>query len=161
MLLPTRSRPMGPPNEDRSAPSTWRGGGDVMRPGGLLLIALLVGAACGGHDGGSSPETAVQSLIAASRAGDRASVYQRFGPRTRGRVEGLLSTARRTGGTRVLRPEDLVTVGWLPAWEAAGTRLLHADDTEAEVEVYSAGGDRQSVKTVKEGNSWKVELPFR
>ncbi len=133
-----------------------------MRVRGSLLVALLLGAACGGHDGGSSPEAAVQSLIAASRAGDRASVYQRFGPRTRARVEGLLSTARRTGGTRVLRPEDLVTVGWLPpAWEAAGTRLLHADDTEAEVEVYSAGGDRQSVKTVKEGNSWKVELPFR
>jgi hypothetical protein len=74
----------------------------------------------------------------------------------------LLSTARRTGGTRVLRPEDLVTVGWLPpAWEAAGTRLLHADETEAEVEVYSAGGDRQAVMTVKEGKSWKVELPFR
>jgi len=129
---------------------------------GLLLMALLALAACGGHDGGSSPETAVQSLIAASRAGDRAAVYQRFGPRTRARVEALLSTARRTGGTRVLRPEDLVTVGWLPpAWEAAGTRLLHADDAEAEVEVYSAGGDRQSVKTVREGNSWKVELPFR
>lgn len=131
--------------------------------GALLAAALgLTAAGCGGRDDGSSPEAAVRSLIAASRAGDRGAVYERFGPRTRVRVDALLSTARRTGGTRVLRPEDLVTVGWLPpAWEAAGTRLLHADETEAEVEVYSAGGDRQAVKTVKEGKSWKVELPFR
>jgi hypothetical protein len=127
-----------------------------------LAAALALGAGCTGRDDGSSPEAAVRSLIAASRAGDRAAVYERFGPRTRARVDALLSTARRTGGTRVLRPEDLVTVGWLPpAWEAAGTRLLHADETEAEVEVYSAGGDRQAVMTVKEGKSWKVELPFR
>jgi hypothetical protein len=130
--------------------------------GVVLGVVLAVAVGCGGRDDGSSPEAAVRSLIAASRAGDRAAVYERFGPRTRARVDALLSTARRTGGTRVLRPEDLVTVGWLPpAWEAAGTRLLHADDSEADVEVYSAGGDRQAVKTVKEGKSWKVELPFR
>ena len=62
----------------------------------------------------------------------------------------------------MLRPEDLVTVGWLPpAWEPAGMRLLRRDGTEAEVEVYSAAGDRQAIRTVQEGKSWKVELPFR
>jgi hypothetical protein len=135
-------------------------------PAALVLAAALALAAaaggCGGRDDGSSPEAAVRSLIAASRAGDRAAVYNRFGPRTRERVDALLSTARKTGGTRLLRPEDLVTVGWVPpAWEPAGTRLLHADDTEAEVEVYSAGGDRQAIRVVREGKSWKVELPFR
>ena len=41
----------------------------------------------------------------------------------------------------MLRPEDLVTVGWLPpAWEPAGTRLLRRDGAEAEVEVFSAVG---------------------
>jgi hypothetical protein len=128
------------------------------------LCAALVcgGTACSGHDGGSSPEAAVQSLITAARAGDRLAVYQRFGPRTRARIDDLLSSARRTGATRVLRPEDLVTVGWVPpAWEAAGTRLLHRDGDDAEVEVYSGGGDRQSVRVVREAKSWKVELPLR
>ncbi len=40
-------------------------------------------------------------------------------------------------------------------------RLLRRDGTEAEVEVYSASGDRQAISTVREGSSWKVELPFR
>ena len=128
----------------------------------LLLAFTLVGPACSSRDDGSSPEAAVQSLIAAARAGDRLAVYQRFGPRTRARIDDLLSSARRTGATRVLRPEDLVTVGWVPpAWEAAGTRLLHRDGDEAEVEVYSGGGDRQSVRVVREAKSWKVELPLR
>jgi hypothetical protein len=135
-----------------------------MRSAAVVLAAVLAfgAAGCGGHDDGSSPEAAVRSLIAAARAGDRAGVYNRFGPRTRARIDDLLGTARKTGGTRLLRPEDLVTVGWLPpAWEPSGTRVLHRDDSEAEVEVYSAGGDRQAIRTVKEGKSWKVELPYR
>ena len=125
----------------------------------LLAGALLAGAGCHGRD---DPESAVEALIAAARAGDRAAVYARFGPRTRARIDGLLSSAQRTGGTRTLRPEDLVTVGWLPpAWEPAGTRLLRNDGVEAEVEVFSASGERQAIKTVREGKTWKVELPFR
>jgi hypothetical protein len=125
----------------------------------LLACASLAGVGCGGRD---DPEGAVESLISASRAGDRGAVYARFGPRTRARVDGLLASAQRTGGTRMLRPEDLVTVGWLPpAWEPAGTRLLRNDGAEAEVEVYSASGERQAIRTVREGKTWKVELPFR
>jgi hypothetical protein len=128
----------------------------------VALAVVLGSSGCSSRDDGSSPEAAVQSLIAAARAGDRLAVYQRFGPRTRARIDDLLSSARRTGATRVLRPEDLVTVGWVPpAWEAAGTRLLRRDGDEAEVEVYSGGGDRQSVRVVREAKSWKVELPLR
>ena len=128
----------------------------------LLFLSLLGGGACGDRDDGSTPEGAVRSLIAAARTGDRAAVYSRFGPRTRARVEGLLNAARRTGGTRALKPENLVTAGWLPpAWEPVGMRLLRQDGDEAEVEVYSAAGDRQSLVTVREGRTWKVELPFR
>ncbi|HVR03190.1 MAG TPA: hypothetical protein VMT47_13725 [Polyangia bacterium] len=138
-----------------------------MSAGRVALLAAFVGlavhaAGCSSRDDGSSPEAAVQSLIAAARAGDRLAVYQRFGPRTRARIDDLLSSARRTGATRILRPEDLVTVGWVPpAWEAAGTRLLRRDGDDAEVEVYSGGGDRQSVRVVREAKSWKVELPLR
>ena len=129
----------------------------------VMAAAVLLGAAgCGGRDDGSSPEAAVRSLIAAARAGDRLAVYQRLGPRTRARIEELLASARKTGATRILRPEDLVTVGWVPpAWEAAGTRLVREQADDAEVEVYSAAGDRQSVHSVKEGKGWKVELPLR
>ena len=128
----------------------------------MLLAGLVAATGCSSRDDGSSPEAAVQSLIAAARAGDRVAVYQRFGPRTRARIDDLLSSARRTGATRVLRPEDLVTVGWVPpAWEAAGTRLLRRDGDDAEVEVYSGNGDRQSVHVVREAKSWKVELPLR
>jgi len=132
-----------------------------MRRACLALLACVLGAAvgCGTRD---DPEAAVESLIAAARAGDRAAVYAKFGPRTRARIDGLLSSAQRTGGTRMLRPEDLVTVGWLPpAWEPAGTRLLRHDGPEADVEVFSAAGDRQAIRTVQEGKTWKVELPFR
>jgi len=128
----------------------------------LALGAGVAAPGCTSRGDGASPEAAVEALIAAARAGDRLAVYQRFGPRTRARIDDLLSSARRTGATRVLRPEDLVTVGWVPpAWEAAGTRLVRRDGDDAEVEVYSGGGDRQSVHVVREDRSWKVELPLR
>jgi hypothetical protein len=133
-----------------------------MRLACAVLLAGAVLGAGGGCRGRDDPEAAVESLIAAARAGDRGAVYARFGARTRARIDGLLASAQRTGGTRTLRPEDLVTVGWLPpAWEPAGTRLLRREGTEAEVEVFSGTGDRQAIRTVLEGKTWKVELPFR
>jgi hypothetical protein len=134
----------------------WRAARIVVAAAAVALLA------CNSRDDGSSPEAAVRSLMTAARAGDRLAVYQRLGPRTRARVEAMLAAAGKTGATRILRPEDLVTVGWVPpAWEAAGTRLLHRAGDEAEVEVYSAAGDRQSVRVVREAKSWKVELPLR
>lgn len=140
----------------------------VDRPAALLLVAAVLAVVvpavfatgCGSDE--ASPEAAVRLMIAQARAGDRLAVYQRFGPRTRGRIDEMLAGARKTGGTRVLRPEDLVTVGWVPpAWEAAGTRVLRREGDEAEVEVYSAAGDRQTVRVVREDKVWKVELPLR
>jgi hypothetical protein len=129
---------------------------------GLALASASTVTGCSGRDDGSSPEGAVRALIAAAHAGDRVAVYQGFGPRTRARIGELLSSARRTGGTRTLRPEDLVTVGWVPAaWDPAGTRLISRQGDEAEVEVYSGAGDRQNVHVVREGRTWRVELPLR
>ena len=124
-------------------------------------MRVLAGGGCGGRDDGSSPEAAVRSLIAAARAGDRAAVYA-ASARAPARISRRCWRRRNGPAARMLRPEDLVTVGWLPpAWEPAGMRLLRRDGTEAEVEVYSAAGDRQTISTVREGKSWKVELPFR
>jgi hypothetical protein len=125
-------------------------------------LVLVAGGACSTRDDGSSPESAVQLLLASVRAGDREAVFNRFGPRTRAHIEEMLGSAQKTGGTRMLRPQDLVTVGWVPpAWEPAGLRTLSRNGDEAEVEVYSAAGDRQTVRLVREGKTWKVELPLR
>ncbi len=127
-----------------------------------LLLVLALAASCSSRDEASSPEAAVRALIATARAGDRAAVYANLGPRTRARIQAMLVSGHRSGGARLLKPQDLLAVGWLPpAWEAAGTRLIGREGNEADVEVFSATGDRQAVHTVREGRAWKVELPLR
>ncbi len=124
-----------------------------------LLLALLV-AACSGQRGG--PEAAVQQLISSARTGDRVSVYQRLGPETRNRILALQTTSRRSSGRLVMKPDDFLSVGWAPpAWEPAGMRTLHREGDSAEVEVYSASGERHAVRLVREGGEWKIELPGR
>ena len=130
----------------------------------VFALASASGAwfGCVGGDAGSSPEAAVLHLIASARSGDRTAVYQRLGPRTRGRIEEILAAARKSGGARLLRPEDLVTVGWVPpAWEASSVHELARKGLEADVEVVSAAGDRQTMRVVREGKRWMVELPLR
>jgi hypothetical protein len=128
----------------------------------LWLLALTTPFGCSGREGAGSPESAVRQLIASARAGDRAAVYQRLGPRTRGRIEEILASARKSGGARLLGPEDLVTVGWVPpAWEASSVHEQSREGAEANVEVASAAGDRQTVRVVNDGKDWKVELPLR
>jgi hypothetical protein len=62
----------------------------------------------------------------------------------------------------MMKPEDFLSVGWAPpAWEPAGTRLLRRDRDSAEVEVYSATGDRHALTLAREGREWKIELPGR
>jgi len=124
-----------------------------------LAVALLL-AACSSRVRADNPEGAVHLFITAARGGDRVSVYQRLGPETRARIEALLSSSRHQGGRLIARPEDFFSVGWAPpAWEPAGTRTVHRDRDRAEVEVYSAAGDRHSLTLVREGKEWKIELP--
>lgn len=136
------------------------------RLGRAIVVAgttlAMMFSACSGGEPGSSPETAVAQLIAAARSGDRSAVYHRLGPRTRGHIEDILAAARKSGGARLLRPEDLVTVGWVPpAWEATSIHELHRQGDEAEVDVSSAAGDHQTITLVREGKRWMVELPLR
>jgi len=124
-----------------------------------LVVSLLL-AACSSRVRADNPEGAVHLFITAARGGDRVSVYQRLGPETRARIEALLSSSRHQGGRLIARPEDFFSVGWAPpAWEPAGTRTVHRDRDQAEVEVYSAAGDRHSLTLVREGKEWKIELP--
>lgn len=126
----------------------------------LACLALLMVAACSSRERADNPEGAVHLFIAAARSGDRSAVYQRLGPQTRGRIENLLSSNQHQGGRLVAKPEDFFSVGWAPpAWEPAGTRTVSRDHDHAEVEVYSAAGDRHSLSLVREGKEWKIELP--
>jgi hypothetical protein len=126
----------------------------------LLVVAFLL-AGCSSRDRPDNPEGAVHLFIAAARSGDRAAVYQRLGPETRERIEQLLRSSQYQGGRSIARPEDFFSVGWAPpAWEPAGTRTVRRDRNRAEVEVYSAAGDRHSLTLVREGKEWKIELPW-
>jgi len=123
-----------------------------------LLLALAAG--CVGGREARTPEGAARLLVSSARTGDRAGVYLRLGPRTRARIHALQGATRRTSGRLVTRPEDFLSVGWAPpAWEPAGTRTLRRQGDSAQVEVYSAAGDRHAVELVRENGEWKVELP--
>lgn len=148
---------------------TATGASSSQRRGGALRVVVALGAAClaatlvgcSSTEPGASPEAAVAQLISAARSGDRAAVYHHLGPRTRGHIEDILAAARKSGGARLLRPEDLVTVGWVPpAWDATSIHELHREGDEAEVDVASAAGDHQAISVVREGKRWMVELPL-
>jgi hypothetical protein len=127
---------------------------------GLVLSVVLLLAACSSRVRADNPEGAVNLFIAAARSGDRAGVYQRLGPETRARIESLLSSSRHQGGRLIAKPEDFFSVGWAPpAWEPAGTRTVQREKNRAQVEVYSAAGDRHALTLVREGKEWKIELP--
>jgi len=126
----------------------------------FLVVAFLLLAGCSGGEGPDNPEGAVRLFIAAARTGDRGSVFQRLGPTTRARIEALQAASRQLSGRMMMKAEDFLSVGWAPpAWEPAGTRVLYRSRTSAEVEVYSAAGDRHSLSLVREGREWKIELP--
>jgi hypothetical protein len=125
----------------------------------IAALALFL-VACSSHERADNPEGAVRLFIVAARSGDRATVYQRLGPDTRARIETVLSSSRHQGGRPIARPEDFFSVGWAPpAWEPAGIRTVQRDRERAEVEVYSAAGDRHTLSLVREGKEWKIELP--
>ena len=127
----------------------------------IALLAFLL-AACSSQERADNPEGAVHLFIVAAHSGDRASVYQRLGPQTRARIEAMLSSSRHQGGRLIARPEDFFSVGWAPpAWEPAGIRTVQRDRDHAQVEVYSAAGDRHTLSLVREGKEWKIELPGR
>jgi hypothetical protein len=131
-------------------------------PRAALCLALLLLAGCSAGEGPDNPEGAVRLFITAARTGDRGSVFQRLGPATRARIEALQSTSQRLSGRMMMKAEDFLSVGWAPpAWEAAGTRILRRDRDRAEVEVYSATGDRHALTLAREGREWKIELPGR
>jgi len=68
-----------------------RASGSRVRALTVLAAACLAGAplACSSSEPGASPEAAVAQLISAARSGDRAAVYHRLGPSTRGHIDDI------------------------------------------------------------------------
>ena len=128
-----------------------------MRIAVAVLLALMSGA-CGGAR--RSPEAAVRALVDAARDQEAEEVYGLLGPRTRAR---LAVDARRGGeqaGRRVLRPSDLLSVGFTPpGFVLDDTHELERSRDHAIVEAVGRRGERERVELVKESDGWKVELP--
>jgi hypothetical protein len=126
----------------------------------VILVGLLLLLGCSSRDRPDNPEGAVHLFISAARVGDRAGVYQRLGPITRERISALLASSPHQGGRLISKPEDYLSVGWAPpSWEPAGIRTVSKSADRAEVEVYSAAGDRHPMTLVREDKEWKIELP--
>lgn len=125
-----------------------------------LFLGIVFFTACSSRNRPDNPEGSVHLFISAARAGDRAGVYQRLGPETRKRIASLLASSPHQGGRLISKPEDYLSVGWAPpSWEPAGVRTVVRSGDRAEVEVYSAAGDRHSLVLVREEKEWKIELP--
>lgn len=132
-----------------------------MKRAALRAVLLLAAAlACSARERATTPERAVEHLVAAARTGDRARVYAVLGPTTRARLTALQAASRKTTGPVSMKPEDFLSVGWAPpAWEPASMRTTRREGDDAEVEVASAQGDRHTLALVREDGEWKVELP--
>lgn len=127
-------------------------------PLALFVVAALSAACRGGAE--ADPEQVVEQFIAAATAGNSAEVYELLGPRSRHRLDDLRQSAKRVSGRLALTPQDFLSTGRAPpGWEPQGVRLLNKSNADAVVQVYSAAGDRYSLSLVREGRSWKIELP--
>lgn len=126
----------------------------------LTVVVLFAGLASCGEARGADPERTVEQFIAAAHGGHAAEVYALLGPRSRKQLDERRQSAKRVSGRLALSPQDFLSVGRAPpAWEPSGARLLRKTDTEAQVQVHSATGDRYVLTLVREGRRWKLELP--
>jgi len=131
----------------------------------LLLAAALATAACQQADEARTPVGAVRAVARAadahSTARDRERVCNLVGPRTRARLEQSARLATQQAGAR--RPfewKDMLIVGMArPRFELTQARVVEERGDHALVEVRGAGGARETVEAVREGELWKIELP--
>ena len=121
----------------------------------VLVLAMLAG--CGGA---RSPEGAVRALQEAAESGDRDAVWQLLGPATRARLTADAQKAAQAAGRRELGARDLLAAGWsAPRWHAAEYDVLASDGTTATVEVRGPAHERETLRCVRQGAQWTVELP--
>jgi len=123
-----------------------------------LAALLLAGAGCGSAS--RSPAGAVRAFEEAAREGDLERVVKLLGPRTRARLEADARAASEQAGRRTILPSELLAAGWTPPrFEPDVVREVSRAGGAAVVEVVGERGEREQVAVVREGGSWKVELP--
>jgi hypothetical protein len=124
----------------------------------MALAAVATGRGCTPLD--ATPEGAVRAFASAARSGDRRAVWSLLGPRTRARFEEEAANATRTvGGERRFVALDMLRVGSGDTdYAPTGYRLVERSGEQATVEVSGPGGRRDSVRVVKVGDRWRVEL---
>ena len=132
--------------------------------GASALLAATAGA-CRQADEARTPVGAVRAFARAadmrSAARDRERVCSLVGPRTRARLGQSARLASHQAGAR--HPFDwkeMLVIGMArPRFELKDVRVVEADAARALVEVRGAGGAREVVEVVREGDVWKIELP--
>jgi hypothetical protein len=125
-----------------------------------VLVTGVMGLMLGGCGGARSPEGAVRALQEAAETGDRDAVWQLLGPATRARLTADAQKAAQAAGRRELSGRDLLAAGWsAPRWHAAEYDVLAADSSSATVEVRGPAHERETLRCVRQGSQWTVELP--
>lgn len=129
----------------------------------VVALAWTVGLrGCGDAD--ATPEGAVRAFVAAARAEDKAALWELLGPESRKAVTAAAAAATdRIGGAQRLAPLDVLDVA-APARSYAPNDIVvrdsdgQKDGATATVDVLGPEGRHDSVRVVKVGGHWRVEL---
>lgn len=127
----------------------------------LAAVALAVavgGRGCGGED--ATPDGAVRAFAAAARAGNRETMLELLGPRTRAWLDKAAARgSQMVGGTPGFQPVDLI--GVRPSSGAARIAVRSEQDGVARVEVVDEQGNRSDLEVVEVDGRWRIELMDR
>jgi hypothetical protein len=125
----------------------------------VAALAWALGVrGCGDAEG--TPEGVVRAFVAAARAEDKAALWDLLGPESRKAVEAEAKAATdRIGGSQRLAPLDVLDVAAPARSYAPGDIVLRdSDGHSATVDVLGPEGRHDSVRAVKVGGRWRVEL---
>ncbi len=120
----------------------------------VAVAAAVAGRGCGGAD--QSPDGAVRAFAAAARAGDRETMLELLGPRTRRWLDEAAASGTRMVAARGFQAVELIGVG--PASGAARIAVRSEADGVARVEVVDQQGNRSDLEVVEVDGHWRVEL---
>ncbi len=121
----------------------------------VALAAAVAGRGCSSED--ETPEGAVRAFAAAARAGNRETMLQLLGPRTRDWLaHAARSGSNMVGGSPGFQPVELIGAG--PSSGAARIALRWQKGKAARVEVVDQEGNRSDLELVEVDGRWRIEL---
>jgi len=121
----------------------------------VALAAAVGGRGCGGAD--RTPDGAVRAFAAAARAGDRETMLELLGPKTRAWLaDSAARGGRMVGGSHGWSAVDLIGTG--PTSGAARIAVRSQGGGVARVDVVDEQGNRSDLEVVEVDGRWRVEL---